>query len=89
MKNIKIIPTHNGLERIKTYSVEKVFKWIKDNPRRVFWEIDGFEINTKRAKIFYKKGIICVNCGVKGEFFALEKDKGGGIHLDLLRQVNG
>lgn len=81
--NKKPIPTHNGLERLTTYTVEEVMDWIKNNPRRVYWEKDGYRINTKRAKIFHKKGVVCVNCGVKGEFFALEKDKGGGIHLDL------
>ena len=40
-------------------------------------------LNCKRAKVFHKKGLTCVNCGVKGMFFALEKDKGGGLHLDL------
>jgi len=84
----KIIPTHNGLIRIKKYTIKKVFDWIKNNPRRVSWEIDGYTINTKRAKVFYKKGLLCVNCGVKGEFFALEKDKGGGIHLDLYGLIN-
>lgn len=79
----KIIPTHNGLERLKTLTIEEVFGWIEANPKRIYWEKDEFVINTKRAKVFHKKGAICVNCGVKGKFFALEKDKGGGIHLDL------
>lgn len=79
----KIIPTHKGLERLKIYTLDEVFKWIENNPRRIYWEKDRYVINTRRAKIFYKKGVTCVNCGVKGEFFALEKDKGGGLHLDL------
>lgn len=83
-----ILPTHKGLERIKTYTLDEVFKWIDDNPRRVYWEKDGFVINTKRAKIFRKKGIICVNCGCTGEFFALETDKGGGVHLDLYGYID-
>lgn len=79
----QIIPTHNGLERLKIFSIADIFDWIIKNPSRIYMEIDDYKINLKRAKIFYKKGIICVNCGVSGLFFALEKDKGGGIHLDL------
>lgn len=30
-----------------------------------------------------------MNCGIKGEFFALDKDKGGGIHLDLYGYLDG
>lgn len=82
-EKVKIIPTHNGLIRLKTFTIKEVFDWIENNPRRIYWEKDNYTINCKRAKIFYKKGLTCVNCGVKGKFFALEKDKGGGIHLDL------
>lgn len=79
----KIIPTHNGLIRLKTISIEEVFEWIEKNPRRIYWERGDYVINCKRAKVFHKKGLVCVNCGVEGKFFALEKDRGGGIHLDL------
>lgn len=81
--NPKIIPTHNGLERLESYTIEEVFKWIEENPKRIYWDKDNYSINTRRAKVFHKKGVICVNCGVEGMYFALEKDKGGGIHLDL------
>jgi len=85
----KIIPTHNGLERIRTFTIEEVFQWIENNPKRIYWEKDEFVINTKRAKVFHKKGSTCVNCGVTGTFFALEKDKGGGLHLDLYGHIDG
>ena len=79
----RIIATHNGLVRLKTLTIKEVFDWIEANPKRIYWEKDEYVINTKRAKVFHKKGSICVNCGVEGKFFALEQDKGGGIHLDL------
>lgn len=82
-KNKKIIPTHNGLERIRIFTIKEIFDWIDNNPKRIYMIVDEYKINLKRAKIFHKKGLICVNCGVCGEFFALESDKGGGIHLDL------
>jgi len=87
-KKDKIIPIHNGMTRLRIYTIEDIFKWIEDNPKRIYWETDGFKINCKRAKIFYKKGLICVNCGVKGYFFALEEDKGGGQHLDLYGYID-
>lgn len=83
-----IIPIHNGMERLKTYTIDEIFKWIEDNPKRIYWEKDNYRINTKRAKVFYKKGLICVNCGAKGLFFALEQDRGGGIHLDLYGYID-
>ncbi len=79
----KIIPTHNGLIRLENFTITEVFEWIENNPKRIYWETRNYNINTRRAKVFHKKGLICVNCGVEGMFFALEKDKGGGIHLDL------
>jgi 5-methylcytosine-specific restriction endonuclease McrA len=87
-KKDKIIPIHNGMNRIRIYTIEDVFNWIEENPKRIYWETDDYRINCKRAKVFYKKGLTCVNCGVKGYFFALEKDKGGGQHLDLYGYID-
>jgi len=86
--NPKIIPIHNGMDRIRIYPIDMVFEWIEENPRKIYWETDRYKINCKRAKIFHKKGLICVNCGNKGVFFALEKDKGGGIHLNLYGYID-
>jgi len=83
-----IIPTHNGLTRIRTFTIKEIYDWIEKNPKRIYWEIDEYRINLKRAKIFYKKGLVCVNCGAEGKFFALEKDKGGGTHLDLYGYID-
>jgi 5-methylcytosine-specific restriction endonuclease McrA len=83
MNKSGIIPIHNGMERLKTFTIKEIFDWIEQNPLRIYWELDGIRMNLKRAKIFHKKGMVCVRCGTTGEFFALEKDKGGGIHLDL------
>ena len=83
MNKDKIIPTHNGLEKIKIYTIEEVFSWIENNPRKTYWEDGEYRIKMTRAKIFRKKGLICSSCGLRGLYFLLEKDKGGGIHLDL------
>jgi 5-methylcytosine-specific restriction endonuclease McrA len=74
---------HNGLTRLKVFSIEEIFDWIKKNPKNKYMEYETYKIKMDRIRIFRKKGIICVKCGVKGEFFALEEDKGGGIHMDL------
>lgn len=79
----KIIPIHNGMVRIKTFTIDEVFSWIKNNPNLIYWYNGDYKINVKRAKVFYKKGLVCTNCGVTGKFFALERDKSGSIHLDL------
>jgi 5-methylcytosine-specific restriction endonuclease McrA len=78
-----IIPTHNGLIRIKSFTIEEIFKVIRKEPKKNYWQDGEYKIKVARAKVFYKKGLTCMNCGVKGNFFALEQDKGGGLHLDL------
>jgi 5-methylcytosine-specific restriction endonuclease McrA len=86
MNNEKIKGTHNGLTRIQEFTIEEVFDWIKDNNTHVFWEENGYSIKPRmfyRARIYSEKGMICGNCGLTGTYFALEKDKGGGMHLDL------
>lgn len=83
MDQNKIIGTHKGLIRLKTYTLPEIFAWLDANPRRVYWEDGAYRVKMNRAKVFHKKGITCINCGVTGSYFALEQDKGGGIHLDL------
>lgn len=87
MSGKKIIGTHNGLSRIKTFSIEEVFGWIKESAnRKIYWEENGFVIKNSmlyRARIYQEKGISCISCGLQGSFFAFEKDRGGGLHLDL------
>jgi hypothetical protein len=82
MKN-RIVSTHVGLKRIRTFTVEEIFQWLKDNPGKKLYEFGDYKIKMQRARFFNKKGLTCSNCGITGEFFALEVDKGGGVHLDL------
>jgi 5-methylcytosine-specific restriction endonuclease McrA len=83
-----IVLTHNGLKRITIFSITEIFDWLQENPRKTYWEYGNYRIKMKRAKVFFKKGLICVSCGTRGEFFALEKDRGGGIHLDLYGYID-
>ena len=50
-----IIPIHNGMQRLKTFTIKEIFDWIEQNPLRIYWELDGIRMNLKRAKIFHKK----------------------------------
>jgi hypothetical protein len=83
MENDKIIPTHNGLKRIKTYTLDEIFDYLKANPHAKVMMEGEYKVKLQRAKTFMKKGITCVRCGMTGSFFALELDKGNGVHLDL------
>ena len=82
----KIKGTHNGLTRIKTFTIEEIFDRIKAKPqKKIYWRENGkdIRISFRNARVFYEKGISCVSCGLTGLYFAMEKDKGGGFHLDL------
>lgn len=79
---------HNGLIRIKVFSIDEIFEWIKSNPYKKYMLFETYKVKMDRIRIFYKKGIICVKCGVNGNFFALEEDKGGGIHMNLYGYIN-
>jgi hypothetical protein len=37
----------------------------------------------KRLKVFYKKGLQCVSCSVKGEYLIKARDAFGNIHIDV------
>jgi 5-methylcytosine-specific restriction endonuclease McrA len=65
-------------ERIKTMKVEDVFAELKAKEEKG-------ETLHRRLQVFYKKGLQCTveGCVHKGAYFALEKDPGGGMHIDL------
>ena len=86
MDEKKIIGTHKGLTRIKEFTIDEVFGWINETEKTVLWADDKYSIKSKmlyRARIYAEKGMNCAECGLEGSFFALERDKGGGMHLDL------
>lgn len=37
----------------------------------------------KRLRVFYNKGVICVNCQLEATQLILGRDNGGGLHLDV------
>ena len=50
-------------------------------------EYNGLKVNmhSQRYQLFATKGIVCIKCGVKGEYFALESHypKSDGFHSNL------
>ncbi|UGO51375.1 HNH endonuclease [Bacillus phage vB_BanS_Skywalker] len=67
--------------RKETYGIEEVLSKVlpKDTPkesRKVYFDGDMISMISDRYHIFKEKGIACVSCGIKGEFFAKERDKG-------------
>lgn len=67
---------HNNTVRIKTYSIEFIFEFIKNNPNEEYYfDEDGNRCKLRRAKIYLEKGLVCAEtgCSLKGAFFALEK----------------
>ena len=95
MKTPKVHKTHNVKnppKRIKIYSVDFIFDFIRKNPHEPYYiDEDGNRCKLRRAKIYFEKGLICAetDCNLVGSFFALErwanqKDQTfGNYHFDL------
>ena len=68
--------------RIGEYKIEEVLSYVSDNKKDYYGsnkkkDYDGYmvKMNSQRYLLFKTKGITCVKCGVKGQFFGLEKIK--------------
>lgn len=79
----------------KRYLPEEVLKFTKyitrEQGRRVKIDFDGNLVNmaSDRYKCFDTHGITCVTCGVKGEYFVLEKDSvNTNYHFNLYSIVD-
>lgn len=59
----------------------KVFKYeiIKTMP------LSSLEVykEHRRLKVFYNKGVVCVNCGLEATQLAVGKEKNGNLHVDV------
>lgn len=89
----------HSLEEIELLLREKVLDNI-DCPKRLpknkksslIVEINGEVIYalSDRYKLFFSKGYKCIDCGLEGKYFALEKDrKANGYHLNLYSIKDG
>ncbi|MDP2692801.1 MAG: HNH endonuclease [bacterium] len=88
LKRLVIKKKFEHTTRIKTYSIEEIFTFLRDNPfpygrnKQYYVDSEGNRMAVKRARVFLEKGIEC-KCGLRGSFFALESHRDGSFHLDL------
>jgi 5-methylcytosine-specific restriction endonuclease McrA len=61
--------------RYGTLSPEEVFDLVSGAPRDIV--LFGMKVKTTsvRYKVFKFKGVTCIECGLRGKFFAVEKTK--------------
>ena len=84
------------LVRIKTYSIDLIFDFIRSHPLNpikgenikkdpAYFYIDeeGNKCKLRRARIFFEIGIDCVKCDAKAKFFAIEKWPDDSVHFEL------
>lgn len=70
----------------KRYNIESVLSMVKPY-RKPIEEIDGVQVrrvNSIKMELFKSKGTCCASCGLKGEYFLLEKCEGNNTyHFNL------
>ena len=78
-----------NIKRKSIHSIEEVYEAVKDvldNKEETKIEFDGDLIkgNSQRYQTFFKKGMVCKCCGIKGKYFAKEIHKNAkAYHLNL------
>lgn len=83
----KPLPIHPKLERKEKLSLEEVLPFVKFSEKGTSKKVyngDVIKMDSLRYQLFSLKGVVCVNCGVSGSFFAKEKNlKDKSYHLNL------
>lgn len=78
-----------GLQRLGTIGIQEAFAIIKDavDNRLKRMVVGGHEVNpgSQRYELFMTKGTTCVCCGLKAQFFGIERHYSNGPrpHLNL------
>jgi len=66
-------------DRLRTYTVGQVLKYVslnpEDKPKTVNFAGEPIFMGSKRYLNFKRNGCVCVECGLEGTYFALEKHK--------------
>jgi 5-methylcytosine-specific restriction endonuclease McrA len=75
------------LKRKGIYAIDVVLSKINNLPKinnqdAVDFDGDLIHMNSDRYKTFAKKGVICLDCGIKGIYFAKEESQ-GRYHFNL------
>jgi hypothetical protein len=94
MKQFESSLTIGNMERVGIYNIEEVLDFIVNNKKsdgaiRIY---DGYQV--KMFSLRYKtfaKSLVCVNCGITGEYFAIERVIGNDsprFHFNLYAKLN-
>jgi len=82
-------------ERKQTYDMKEVFDFLKENQGSPKRKNDRCNFNGEMIKTyslryltFQQSGTICTKCGLKGEYFAMERDQGTTYHFNLYGHDN-
>jgi hypothetical protein len=59
--------------RLGVFNINEVLDYV--GPYNKDYLGKKIKMGSHRYELFKEKGVVCVNCGLKGEFFALEKQK--------------
>jgi 5-methylcytosine-specific restriction endonuclease McrA len=89
------------MDRIGIFSIEEVLSEVvfehyekgeghRSFNQRTIKEFNGYKVkmNSLRYKTFVRSGIRCVNCGIKGTYFALERNDGDHMYHFNLYAIN-
>ena len=79
---------NNGLERLGILSIDDVRKLYKEARRTKsrYLEVNGvvIKMSSQRYVVFLEtSGTKCIHCGLRGEYFAVERQKEGCEHYFL------
>lgn len=64
---------HKEYIRIGVFTIDEVLNYIGPYNREYMGK--KIKMGSQRYELFKTKGTVCVNCGLEGKFFALEKQK--------------
>lgn len=79
------------MNRYSVFTVTEVFEKM-DSTNGKYGVLSGgvkFKARSDRLVLFKSKGVECVTCGVRGEFFALESFRDEPPHLNLYAVSQG
>lgn len=66
--------SNKDLIRLATWAADEALDLFRHNSKFVYENIE-IDLRTYKFRTFKRKGINCAFCGIKGSFFALEKNK--------------
>ncbi len=73
--------------RVGTVSIDEVLSFLPKDTGSKYQEYFGFQVKmtSQRYALFAKKGVVCVNCGLEGKHFHLERNYGAAAryHFNL------